>query len=80
MLRPKKIHTRNLIANKNTCVSKIPHSPPPENFSNGPSLTSLSFNKNHCLKSNFVTVQFSLIYVASVKAAIDSSKSGSVNH
>ena len=27
-------------------------------------ITSLSFNKNHCLKSNFVTVQFSLINVA----------------
>ena len=27
-------------------------------------ITSLSFNRNHCLKSNLVTVQFSLIYVA----------------
>ena len=29
-------------------------------------ITSLSFNKNQCFKSNLVTVQFSLIYVASV--------------
>ena len=32
----KKIHTRNLITKKNSCLSKIPH--PPHNFSNGPSL------------------------------------------
>ena len=31
MLRPKKIHTRNLITKKNSCASKIPH--PPYNFS-----------------------------------------------
>ena len=31
----KKIHTRNLITKKNSCGSKIP---PPQNFSNGPSL------------------------------------------
>ena len=33
----KKIHKRNLITKKNSCGSKIP-SPPPHNFSNGPSL------------------------------------------
>ena len=33
----KKIHTRNLITKKNSCGSKIPL-PPPNNFSNGPSL------------------------------------------
>ena len=32
----KKVHTRNLITTKNSCGSKIP--PPPNNFSNGPSL------------------------------------------
>ena len=29
-------------------------------------ITSLSFNRNHCLNRNLVTVQFSLIYVALV--------------
>ena len=43
-------------------------------------ITSLSFHRNHCLKRNLVTVQFSLIYVALVWAAIHSSKFGSVNH
>ena len=37
MLRPEKIHTRNLITKKNSCGSKIPYSP--HNFSNGPPLT-----------------------------------------
>ena len=37
MLRPKKIHTRNLLPPKNSRGSKIPHSP--HNFSNGPYLT-----------------------------------------
>ena len=32
----KKIHTKNLITKKNSCCSKIPHSP--NNFSNDPSL------------------------------------------
>ena len=35
----KKIHTRNVIRKKNSYGSKIPHPPPPHNFSNGPSLT-----------------------------------------
>ena len=34
----KKIHTRNLITKKNSCGRKIPHPPPPHNFSNGPFL------------------------------------------
>ena len=38
MLRPKKIHTRNLITKENSYGSKIPH-PPPHNFSNGLSLS-----------------------------------------
>ena len=29
MLRPKRIHRRNLIPPKNSCGSKIPHPPPP---------------------------------------------------
>ena len=36
MLGPKKIHTRNLITKKIPAARK---SPPPYNFSNGPSLT-----------------------------------------
>ena len=36
MLRPKKIHTWNLITKKNSCGSKIPL--PPRNISNGPFL------------------------------------------
>ena len=35
MLRPKKMHTRNLITKQNFCHSKIPHS---NNFSDGLSL------------------------------------------
>ena len=37
----KKVHARNLITEKNSCDSKIPHPPPPpihHNFSNGSSL------------------------------------------
>ena len=37
MLRPKKIHTRNLLPPQNSRGSKIPRSP--HNFSNGPYLT-----------------------------------------
>ena len=37
MLWPKKIHTRNLITKKN--FLRLENSPPPHNFSNGPSLS-----------------------------------------
>ena len=35
----KEIRTRNLITKKNSCGSKIPLPPPPNNLSNGPSLS-----------------------------------------
>ena len=40
MLRPKKNSYKEFDDEKNSCSSKIPLSPPPHNFSNGPSLTS----------------------------------------
>ena len=44
---PKKIHTRNLITKKNSCRSKI--SPPPHNFSNGPSLKGVIWDTTYWL-------------------------------
>ena len=40
MLKPKKNSYKEFDNEKNCCSSKIPH-PPPHNFSNGPSLTSM---------------------------------------
>ena len=59
MLRPKKNSYKEFDEEKK--FLRLENSPPPpHNFSNGPSLASLSFNKNHCLKSNLVTVQFAI--------------------
>ena len=55
MLRPKKIPTRNLMTKKNSCGSKIPL-PPPQNFSNGPSLIRLHTNF-FCMDSHVQEIQ-----------------------
>ena len=47
----KKIHTKHLITKKNSCGSKIPLPPSPNNFSNGPSLMGLQQGAHQRLNS-----------------------------
>ena len=55
----KKNHTRNLIAKKNSCGSKIPHFP--HNIFNGPSLILLDFLNNSLLLEISVLVTHALL-------------------
>ena len=55
----KRIHSRNLITEKNFCGTKIPHPPPPHKFSNGPSLTP----RENCYR---VFVCFDVVVVVTV--------------
>ena len=47
----KKIHTKHLITKKNSCSSKIPLPPSPNNFSNGPSFMGLQQGAHQRLNS-----------------------------
>ena len=58
MLRPKKIHTRNLITKKIPAAGKFSN-PSPNNFSNGPSLNCLyselsSVNDAPALRDSYI--------------------------
>ena len=55
----KKIHTRNLITKTKSCGSKIPHPPPPHNFSNGPSFIQVFLSHSKTKTQHDLTSQWS---------------------
>ena len=76
----KKIHTRNLITKKNSCGSKIPHSP--HNFSNGPFLTRTSTKQTAQFQTHvdIVTALFTNMRALKFKSQLIIAFFADVNH